>query len=146
MKFTQKIDLYKKSIWWKNGNDQINCWLATQWHHSYGPYADPPRSASGGLESGSVSTGILVYIYIYILHIYIYIYIYMCVCGSDNYGCLWIATSSPQKAWVICPCLSWGVGGDERSWLSYDRGILGMIWIINDAFSTVEFTCWEPGN
>ena len=27
---------------------------------------DPPRSTSGGLESGSVATGILVYIYIYI--------------------------------------------------------------------------------
>ena len=33
-------------------------------HHSYGPYADPPRSVSGGLESGRVATGILVYIYI----------------------------------------------------------------------------------
>ena len=53
-----------------------------QRHHSYGPYADPPRSASGGLESGSVATGILVYIYIYIfiyMCVYIFIYMYICI-------------------------------------------------------------------
>ena len=34
-----------------------------QLHHSSGPYDDPSRSVSVGLESGSVATSILVYIY-----------------------------------------------------------------------------------
>ena len=38
-------------------------------------YADPPHSASGGLESGSVATGILVYIYLYIYYFLPYFYL-----------------------------------------------------------------------
>ena len=47
-------------------------------HHSYWPYGDPTHSDSGGLESGSVATGILVYIYIYI-------YIHTDIYGHSNF-------------------------------------------------------------
>ena len=57
----------------KQSDDQPH-W--TTRHHSYRQYADPPRIASGGLESGSVLTSILVYLHIYK---YIYTYIYVCV-------------------------------------------------------------------
>ena len=73
--------------------------------------ADPPRSDSGGLESGSVATCILVYIYIYIC-VYICAFIYtsipvdtlpdsslpLALRGGSAYGPYeWCRWSSHQK-------------------------------------------------
>ena len=59
MKFTQKIRLYKKSIFKKNGDNQTNTAASL-----IQAVRRPTPQRSGGLESGSVATGILVYIYL----------------------------------------------------------------------------------
>ena len=69
MKFDRKVIQYGFSKFWNFEHDQtilifFLCW-EDQRHHEYVAYKKTPRSGSGGLESESVATGILVCIYVY---------------------------------------------------------------------------------